>query len=58
MKPTEEQLDKYQCTNGKTLLVCDLCGHLYCGYEHEGAVVPYTKLVIHKCFSCSIGGLK
>jgi hypothetical protein len=55
----KEMREKYKCSEGKELLVCDFCGHLYCGHPKEGEKDPHSDLIIHRCVSCNpFGGLK
>lgn len=52
MIPKKEWQEMYGCTEGKVLLVCDECGHLYCAVEEE-----VTK-EWHRCYGCREGGIK
>lgn len=57
-KPSNEALGKYDCTEGKILLVCDFCGLLFCDTPGSGYKDSWSSLIIHKCYACKAGGLK
>ena len=58
-EPGRDLVEKYKCVDGKMLLVCDVCGYLFCGYPTEGQKDPYSGLIMHRCGSCSpYGGIK
>jgi hypothetical protein len=54
----QELREKYRCTVGKELLVCDECGLLFCGDPKIGNKVPYSDSSIYRCYGCGIGGLR
>lgn len=56
--PSKELQEKYSCTEGKELYVCDLCGLLFCSEPILSPKMPNSDLIIHKCYACRVGGLE
>jgi len=54
----QELREKYRCAEGKELLVCDECGLLFCGDPKMGSRVYYSDLIIHRCYGCTMGGMR
>lgn len=49
--PSDESLEIYSCSRGKTLVVCDGCGLLFCAEDY------LAKNETHVCLGC-IEGIK
>lgn len=57
-KPSEESLEKYSCPEGKELLVCDLCGLLFCGLPKYPLKDEWSDYIPQYCHACHVGGLE
>lgn len=58
MIPSKEAQEKYGCTEGKELFVCDQCGLLFCSEPITYPKIPDSDVIVHKCYACREGGLK
>ena len=54
----QELREKYRCAEGKELLVCDECGLLFCSDPKIGKKVPYSDLLMYRCYGCGTGGIR
>ena len=57
-KPSKESLEKYDCPEGQELLVCDICGLLFCGKPKYAFKDDWSEFVPQFCNACHFGGLK